>query len=134
VTLADIFMRESKSLWKSIGNVAVDIAIAVVFMKHPAFRAEREWRIAKIFGPGSTTVSFRPGKSSLIPYIEIPLPILNESGPSLIRRIIVGPSPEIESAVAAAKMLLICKGYKVSSSKNDDGVEVVPSKIPYRDW
>jgi|WetSurMetagenome_2_1015567.scaffolds.fasta_scaffold202366_1 hypothetical protein len=134
VTLADIFMRESESLWKSISKVAVDIAISVVFMKHPAFRAEREWRIAKIFGPGSTTVSFRPGKSSLIPYIEIPLPIVNESGPSLIRRIIVGPSPEIESAVAAVKMLLTSKGYKVRSSMDDDGIEVVPSKIPYRDW
>jgi hypothetical protein len=59
---------------------------------------------------------------------------LNESGPSLIRRIIVGPSPEIESAVAAVKMLLTSKGYKVRSSMDDDGVEVVPSKIPYRDW
>jgi hypothetical protein len=133
-TIKDFLLRRVGFFDESVRRIAVEMAIPAVFMKHPAFREEKEWRIAKVFSPKPKEVSFRPGMSSLVPYIAIPLPILNESGPSLIRRIIVGPSPEIENAVAAAKMLLMSKGYKVRYSRDDDGVEVVPSQIPYRDW
>jgi hypothetical protein len=133
-TIADILRQRVPLFSKTVTDIAVKMAIPAVFMKHSAFCDENEWRIAKIFGPEPAKVSFRPGKSSLIPYIQIPLPILNEGGSSLIRRIFVGPSPEIENSVTAVKMLLTSKGYKIRHSSNDDGIEILPSEIPYRDW
>jgi hypothetical protein len=133
-TIKDFLIRRAAAYDEPLHRIALKMAIPAVFMKHLAFREEREWRIAKVFSPKPMDVNFRPGMSSLVPYIAIPLPILNENGSSLIRRIIVGPSPEIENAVAATKMLLASKGYKIRHSRDDEGVEVVSSKIPYRNW
>jgi hypothetical protein len=126
--------RELDALTHSIQGIAAGMVIPAAFMKHWAFRDEREWRIAELCASHPAGLSLRPGKSSLIPYVPIPLPGLNPDGPSLIRQIIVGPSPEIENAVAAAKLLLTSQGFRVRSSTDEDGIEVLPSRSPYRDW
>ena len=40
----------------------------------------------------------------------------------------------MEEAEKAVKLLLECKGIFIKSEDHPEGVEVVPSKIPYRDW
>lgn len=103
------------------------------FMKHPAFEAENEWRLARFLFGSRKGVKFREGVNSLIPYVCVPLAIM-DSGQSLIRRIVVGPSPKLADAVEAVKMLIGSCELKLRSENEPDGVEVVPSKIPYRNW
>jgi hypothetical protein len=59
-----------------------------------------------------------------IPYIQIPLGINRLS--SYIKEIIIGPCPHPRNSSRAIEMFL----------KKEDltGVNVVPSKIPYRNW
>jgi Protein of unknown function (DUF2971) len=104
------------------------------FMKGSAFSGEHEWRIISLRGDAFNDVQFRPGKSGLIPYIAIPLPIINRDGTSLIRRVVVGPSRETENAVLAVKLLLSSKGATIAGEDGKGGIEIVTSKIPFRDW
>ncbi|MDR3726988.1 MAG: DUF2971 domain-containing protein [Terracidiphilus sp.] len=107
------FSRESTSFSASITSHITHLAIPTIFMKDPAFSDEKEWRIAMLYMETPSDVMFRAGKSSLIPYIAIPLPLFREDGTSLIRRIVVGPSREITDAVAAVRMLLGARLSKV---------------------
>jgi hypothetical protein len=132
--LKQVFNRDARGFSASMTSHLTRLAIPTVFMKNPAFSDEREWRVAKFCTETPPDVLFRAGKSSLTPYIAIPLPLLHGDGTSLIRRIVVGPSPEIKDAVAAVRMLLESKNYKVKAPGEAAGIEVVPSRIPYRDW
>ncbi len=104
------------------------------FAKHKAFMEEREWRIV-IFvedGPRSERIKFRQGKLTLVSYMEFSW---KDSGlPNPIRRVVIGPTPNKDEAVRAVKMLLERNGIRLRSEDCPDGVEVVPSKIPYRNW
>lgn len=102
--------------------------------KDEAFFEEREWRIvfyairdkvieAQRAEPDKKIVKFRQGKFGITPYIDFPLN-LKTNNP--LRRIVVGPCPHMDEAVDAVKLLL--------AANEIDGVEVVPSDIPYRDW
>jgi hypothetical protein len=97
-----------------ISFIAMRTFTKSAFLKNPAFRTENEWRIVRFsYGPPAE-IRFRPGQSSLIPYVPIPLPL----GPSqsLIRRVVVGPSPRINEAVTAVRLLLKSCGYRVKGS------------------
>jgi hypothetical protein len=83
------------------------------------------------YGP-PTEIRFRPGQSSLIPYVAIPLPL--DPGQFLIKRVVVGPSPRINEAIAAARLLLKSKGYRVKGENEEAGIEVAPSRVPFRNW
>lgn len=130
----DIMQREANDFSASMIHCIAQLILPPTFMKRPAFKQEREWRIIKLLNGTPKEVRFRPGKSSLIPYIAIPLPIFFDDHTSLIRRIVVGPSPEIKDAAAAVRMLVKSKGCMVRGPGETRGIEVVPSKIPYRDW
>jgi hypothetical protein len=115
----------------AVSRIVMRTVLENAFMKGHAFRAEREWRIARFsYGPPED-IRFRPGQSSLVPYVAIDLPI----GPtqSMIRRVVVGPTPRIEEAMAAAKLLLQSKGFKIAGP-DSLGIEISPSKVPFRNW
>lgn len=104
------------------------------FAKHKAFEEEKEWRIVIIVeeGPRSKLIIFRQGKSMVVPYMEFSW---KDSGlPNPIRRVVVGPTPNKDEAVRAVEMLLERNGISLRSEDCPDGVEVVPSQIPYRNW
>lgn len=98
--------------------------------KDVAFSHECEWRMVLTERnepmPG---LRFRPGKSTLIPYIEVDLN-RDEAYKSplsyMIKRVVIGPTPNPELAVEALKRLF--------SSKHHPEVEIANSVIPYRDW
>jgi hypothetical protein len=103
--------------------------------KHEAFCEEREWRLvfhvqrdklieANRAIPDKPIIHFRAGLFGVTPYIEYPLKLSTEKSP--LRRIVVGPCPHPDEAVKAVEMLLSANGI--------NGVEVVPSQIPYRTW
>jgi hypothetical protein len=111
--------------------------------KDMAFSEEREWRIvihadhqklldAHCSDSNSPIVQFRQGKFGLTPYINLPLQLTTPESP--LRRIIVGPSPNEEETVGGVKLLLESKGIKIKTDESPNGVEVVSSKIPYRNW
>jgi hypothetical protein len=72
---------------------------------------------------------FRPGKSTLIPYVEA---VLNRGiagkslAPYVIRRVVVGPTPNMSITLAAIRSLFDSIGHPE--------VKVEPSKIPFRHW
>lgn len=102
--------------------------------KHKAFSEENEWRIV-IFdeeGSKSTRMKFRQSKSMIVPYLEIPWTF--DGLPNPIRRVVIGPTPNINEAGKAVEMLLERNKIPVKGENCPDGVEVVPSKIPYRNW
>jgi len=94
--------------------------------KHPAFEEEQEWRI--VIGPGVSPwhdVSFRPGKSMLIPYCNFSL--CGESDLLLIQKIYAGPNPHgLLSGLSAINSLTRHNAHSV------EGVQ--QSSIPFRSW
>lgn len=104
-------------------------------LKHPTFREEKEWRIIyrsmdlsiinKLRSPLSDDeVEFREGKSTLIPYIKIPL--ATTDNPVRITKVFVSPGPQQKLAKAA------CQAYL---ERNGSAAAIVKkSKIPYRNW
>jgi hypothetical protein len=93
--------------------------------KDHAFHEEQEWRLVfRLLNQSIEDVFFRVGGSMLVPYLKIPLAFENRRAE--IKRIYVGPSPNLTGARESLEMLL---------RKHDiHGVEVIPSKIPYRNW
>ena len=153
-SLAERFERMVESAWKeslekmsasasndllknALRSMPVNIMEYVklaAFAKHEAFNEEMEWRIV-IFvedGPRSERIKFRQGKSMLVSYLEFSWK--DSDLPSPIRRVVVGPTPNNGEAVRAVEMLLERYGISLRGEDCPDGVEVVPSKIPYRNW
>ena len=95
-------------------------------LKHASFMEEKESRLiyVKLIKTAEEPVNFRAGKSMLVPYIEFPLS--DKDDITILKKIIVGPTPHMHLSVSAAKSLL--ETYKVRDC------EVVRSEVPYRDW
>jgi len=94
------------------------------FLKHPKFEEEREWRIVANLQTNNvkSLIKFRAGSTMIVPYIEIPLPLAEES--LVIDEVFVGPTREREISLASVELLL--KAKNVTCSK------VKCSTIPYR--
>lgn len=88
-------------------------------VKNASFSAEKECRLVLRGQPQD--LSFRPGRSMLIPYTKYPLDLGDEY---FIERIIIGPGPQPDLALRSVKMLFESVGHP--------SVEVVKSAIPYR--
>lgn len=129
---------------KLIGTHLVqELIINATTFKNPAYFEEKEWRIVilssrnKIAENNITEnsvfpVRFRNGIVGITPYIEYPLELKTPNSP--LRKIIVGPTPHSEEAVLGVKMFLEEKGVRLKSESFPNGVEVLPSKNPYRNW
>lgn len=119
---------------QQLGELQARLLALSSTLKHPGFREEHEWRL--VFHmlaayPDQELIKFREGKFGITPYIEIPLGITTHGTP--LRRIVVGPTANKDEAVKGLQALLEGKGVKVKTGNSPDGVEVVPSGIPYRD-
>lgn len=98
-------------------------------IKDASFIEEAEWRL--ISTRSFDELSFRSGRSMLIPFYKIPLKI---SMKELITEIVIGHTPHAELAVKSTEAFL------VKSFPPADGVDysckfkVSPSSIPFRNW
>jgi hypothetical protein len=117
--------------------------INATLFKNPAFAEEKEWRIVVVpFGTSlqvkktgdcaGIQVKFRSGVVGITPYIDLPLLLNTPESP--LRRIVVGPTPHMEEAVRGVEMKLMDRGIRRKCRDYPNGVEVVPSRIPYRNW
>lgn len=98
--------------------------------KHPAFNAENEWRLV-LTKPHKLMPfqRFRPGKSSMIPYVEAVLNLDHKSeqpADYMIKRVIIGPTPSPELSKEALEAAFLSIGHPE--------VQVAVSMIPFRHW
>jgi Protein of unknown function (DUF2971) len=102
------------------------------YFKDPGFHEENEWRLVSTpIDIRDERVAFRPGKSMLTPYFNIPLGEL----PAVIHGIVVGPCPHPALSMSSARMLLIQAGLSTSPLwGKGHKANVCASTIPYRDW
>jgi hypothetical protein len=95
--------------------------------KNRGFYEEREWRFVlqmSVTEGNSGLIEFHDGRFGKTPHIAIPLALKDQDSP--LKRIVVGPAPDKEQAAARLRIELVQMGIQ--------GVEVVSSKIPYRNW
>lgn len=97
--------------------------------KHESFRHECEWRLV-VTKPHKAMPGqrFRPGKSTLIPYVEVDLNRnlkFELAEKYMLRKVIVGPTPNPDLAVEALLGLFAVNGQEV---------DVELSSIPFRNW
>lgn len=137
----------SDDIVASVRKRRLDLILAYIInatlFKNHSYIEEKEWRIVVVpFGTSlqaegsgdgeGIQVKFRNGVVGITPYIELPLMLRTPDSP--LRRIVVGPTPHMEEAVRGVEMKLMDKGIRRKSKDYPNGVEVVPSKIPYRNW
>lgn len=124
------------------GQTLLGWVINASTFKDPAFSEEKEWRVV-ILGRGKggsaggkkkpdMSVRFRSGPIGVTPFLQFPLRLSSSSSP--LRRVVVGPTPHMQESVKAVEMILEDRGVTLRNKKHLDGVEVVPSRIPYRNW
>jgi Protein of unknown function (DUF2971) len=102
---------------------AYELDIFATMMKHPAFKEEREWRIATALGPNETgMLEFRQKRTLLARYLSIKLK--NAAGRLPITRVFVGPSPAQRVSQVSVGDLLLKYGYT--------DIKVERSSVPYR--
>ena len=93
-------------------------------LKHPGFRAEKEWRmIALPLSTSGMVEDVRSTPTGLRPLVKIPLG--DHLGPCLLK-VVVGPMPDQRREIAAVERLL--EMHKLTS------VAVMPSEVPFRTW
>ncbi len=112
-------------------EIAVEIGGQPILLrtKDPAFREEKEWRFSYITGakdPKKRPVKFRPGPSSIVPYVELDLfKLLDSENRALqVCEVICGPTLHPHHSVEAIKHFLATHGYQA--------VDVRTSLVPLR--
>jgi hypothetical protein len=110
-------------LFEPLTNMYVDFVKFGMFMKHHGFREENEWRFTFI-AQDQASCSFREGAFGLTPFLSIGLDL--SKAPSPLKRVVVGPGPHRDEWVTTVRLMLAKCGIS--------GVEVTPSRIPYRNW
>lgn len=124
-------------------NLLFALLINASTFKDPAYSEEREWRIVlnlssseslddKVSNANRIPVKFRGGILGVTPYVEFPLGLTQPTSP--LRKIVVGPTPHMDQAVRSVQMLLQDRGIKLKIKDEPQGVEVIASQIPYRNW
>lgn len=91
--------------------------------KHPKFAEEKEWRLVLKVERDDADLRFRPGRSFLVPYVEVPLPT---DDPPCLTEVIIGPCPYPREARSSVESLLSVQKFP--------NVNVLSSKIPFRNW
>jgi hypothetical protein len=129
--LIDVAINNPPPPGENAALIAADFqrrfGIIASLIKHEKFREEDEWRVVTPWFAPERDVLVRPGKSMLIPFVELPIGVREpESISHPFARIVVGPTPHMQLAAAAAFLAL--RAAKL------DGCGVVQSTIPYRSW
>jgi len=102
--------------WKDLGALAP-------ILKDDGFKEEKEWRIISESAMSSSDVSYRTGKSYIIPFFGFILDKPND----LFSSITIGPTPHPDISENSLRMLLQKHGLSQTISINH-------TNIPYRNW
>jgi len=92
--------------------------------KNPYFSHEKETRLLYRHEEGITDIKFRKKDDTLIPYVTLPIKVINKENTLLpIKSIMVGPGKKQAETMEKVTDFMIKNGYNI---------EVKCSKIPYR--
>jgi len=120
-----IIAGETSKFQPSGGNLTAYLFRFAPLFKHDSFSGEREWRIiTRPLMCGHHRFDFRQGLSAITPYFRFPLE--QEQQPFRLSKVVVGPTPHSELAVAAVNSLLVAHNLK--------DVFVCSSRVPFRSW
>jgi hypothetical protein len=134
----DVLMNLSPSIDKGFDGQPITreqfliawLSVISPTFKHPAFSAENEWRLVLTKPHKNMPFQrFRPGRSSIIPYVEAILnrgPNSNCPADYMIKKVIIGPTPSPELSKAALESLFGSAGHPE--------VQIEVSNIPFRHW
>lgn len=99
-------------------------SVLAPLIKHHTFRDEEEWRLVVTRGaPDAGHPKVRPGRSTMIPYLEISIKDIDPM--VLLEQIRLGPTSLTDLAIKAAADLCTATGVRA---------EPLPSGVPYRTW
>ena len=101
-----------------------DLVRIAALLKDQSFHEEREWRLISPVcdNYANAPISYREGKSMLVPYMEFPL-AQSDQGSLLIEHIFVGPTPNMNLAIGSLTKFLSRAGIAHQLSN---------CEIPYR--
>jgi DUF2971 family protein len=108
---------KAKAAWQT--KFAEKFSRRAPLIKHGSFSEEQEWRAVSLGGVHRSQLNFRPGRTLLIPYVEIKLDCV----PVKID-VVVGPNPNID--LARDSLLDFLKDEQIPIN------EVRLSSIPFR--
>lgn len=114
-----------------VGLLRAEFEMRAGRTKHKSFMHEREFRLIALLFAQKELVSFRPSRSTLVPYLNMRLPgpatpsPARASSAQFIDSVTIGPTPHAKLSRDAVLGLLRSKGFNAS-------VEI--SSIPFRDW
>jgi hypothetical protein len=117
----------SQSYYAYFEEVEEHVLRICALLKHPSFAEESEWRAVSQTHPNYVIplIKYRPGKSFLIPYIEMPLSLLGEG--LVMPHVVVGPTPTPDLSMASISM------YLSKYAPTTEPRMVQNSMIPYRE-
>jgi hypothetical protein len=105
-------------LWEFESEFGFCLLKYSLFMKHPSFSEEKEWRILQVCSD-QKDVKFRPGRGIIIPYLE-----LSGIPPDVFVSVTLGSGTDPEFAVKPMESFLKCNQLQ--------HVKVQASEIPLR--
>lgn len=108
------------ALWNLIARANVALLQVCSLIKNPAFREEQEWRLVSM----GHSVKFRPGRSFLVPYVELELGTAIFTG--VVRQVVIGPTPSPKPDEASLRWFL--------NERASNSPTVFHSEAPYRAW
>jgi hypothetical protein len=87
--------HSSQSYWTLFTEFESEILTIAALVKHPSFAEECEWRCVSrpVSNYVEAPIHYRPGKSTLIPYLNFPLPVV--AGGLAVGEVVIGPSANL---------------------------------------
>lgn len=120
-------MHETQSYYESFFSQEPAILRIAALLKHPAFKAEREWRFVSqvALEYSLNEVEYRPGRTTLIPFQRLNIP---QAKPNeyCLEQLTLGPTPEINLAMDSLSDFL-----RISNFRPIKGVHYC--ELPYRE-
>ena len=114
----------SQSYHPAFAECEDDVLRIAAVLKNPAFKEEAEWRVVSpiVADYVHSDISYRPGRSTLIPYRLFKL--TGSGGALELARVFVGPTPNVNLSMNSLSQFL---------SRNGLSPEIVNSQVPYRE-
>lgn len=122
----DVTKHISQSYYSTFESASAEIIRIAALTKHPAFKEEEEWRCVSepVRNYVEAPIEYRAGRSSLVPYIRFPLPVINDA--LAIQTAFVGPSPSPDLALNGIAQCL--SKYAATGQQR----RIIACQIPYR--
>jgi len=112
--------NEEQLLSAASEELKLTLIYRVLSLKHPGFKEEREWRILANFHPTDPSrLRFRPGQTTVVPYIELGISDLGVSSAKLpIREVVHGPSAHPQLASQSLASLFEKQGFDIPAIRS----------------